>query len=449
MENTYKNLSKRFTKLKCVTATKVNMLVALCDKPVVYVLLAVLVYTFRAREYIIRPQLFAEDGAVWLADGFNKGLSSVVTPLNGFYHVPERLFGYVVSHLPLQFAPIIFNFSALVIFGVLIYYLFTSRANILSGFYERVFMIFCIFLIGNIDELFFNFSNSIFLLGVIGLLILVTENSRRSYVNSFEKILYALSCLTLPFVWFYLPIAGFELKRKRLRDKFYLYFAVIGGTVQAIYFLVFASAQRSVVTLQSLISKDTIIEVYNQIAIPALRFTRIDVNPMDGSRYGLVTACITIAALGYAVALIFIQTNRQVRYLLLFLAAMTLAALKSPFIATGTPSDAIKFMSTTPAGDRYFVFGIIAVYVIIVKMFSSYIKSPAKVALSVTFILLGIVTTWHNNTFYIQKNFTDYTSEYTNGIDELKNNPSKKISIPVNPGGDWKIRFNEPHNTIY
>ncbi len=95
-----------------------------------------LVYAYRAHPYIRHPQLFAEDGNVWLAEGYNKHLSALFEPVNGFLHVPERLFGFIMARLPLLWAPFTFALAAWILFVLTAYYLISSRTQILRNTYE-------------------------------------------------------------------------------------------------------------------------------------------------------------------------------------------------------------------------------------------------------------------------------------------------------------------------
>ena len=140
-----------------------------------FVMIAAIIYLRRSFPYITNPQLFGEDGELWLSDGYNQGFELLFQPVAGFLHVPERLFGFIVAHLPLHWAPFIFNITAWLIFILTAYYLFSIRTKILNNNYERVFMLICLSLIANVDEFFFNFSNSVFLLGVVGVLIIIAK----------------------------------------------------------------------------------------------------------------------------------------------------------------------------------------------------------------------------------------------------------------------------------
>jgi len=123
---------------------------------------------------------------------------------------------------------------------------------------------------------------------------------------------------------------------------------------------------------------------------------------------------------------------------------MTLAALKSPYISSNSASDAIKYMSAATGGDRYFVFGIIALNIVFAKATYSVIKKKALYYFILVFFGMGFLSSLRYQSFFIQKNFIDFTAEYKAGSDKLsKSGVREDIIIPVNPGHGWIIRLSE------
>jgi len=401
-----------------------------------FVSIAAFFYFVRSSQYILRPQLFAEDGTVWLADAHNLGLKSLTMPYNAFFHSTERLFGYLVAQLPLQYAPIIFNTSAWCIFALLAFYLFSPRTKILSNNYQRIFVLLSVGLIANIDEFFFNFSNSVFLLGIIGALILISEEPKKSYARIFEKLIFAICCFTLIFSWLYLPIALVEKLKYRRKVDFYLYIAIAGSVAQILSYLL-PHVQRPVVTFQALLSKFTVLEIYNQIIIPAVRFARADLTFESNARYEVAVSFFIVTLSLFAAVYVFRASNKQVRYLLLFLITMTIASLKSPLIDSLDP---IKSMSVARWGDRYFIFGILGMTIILAKLSFKIRSAPVRYWFLTAFFLLGFISSWHGRSFFVEKEFQDYRQQYFEGIKQLKQGESMVV-IPINPEG-WQMTLN-------
>jgi hypothetical protein len=399
------------------------------------VVISALAYAYRAHPYIMHPQLFAEDGNVWLAQGYNKPVSALLHPVNGFLHVPERLFGFLIAHcVPLKWVPFLFAVAAWALFMLVAYYILSVRTKIFQSTYERIFMVVCLCLIANFREFFFNYSNSAFLIGIVGVLIMTAQKPRYKIVDVLEKIFFFYSCFCLTFPWFYLPIALIERFKYKQKNNFFLISSAIGSVVQLLFFMS-THVNRSVVTLHSLWSKFTLLEVYNQIIVPAIRFARLDtlVHDVELHKYPVYTMWLVLISLLLAGYVGIRKGPRQVWYLLFFLVAMTLASLKSPTISTKLPIDAIKSMAVVDGANRYFVYGIIATNVLLIKGSIAVLRPRARYAFLVAFTILGVITSLHNYAFYIDKGFTDYTAQYNQQIDLFNSGKVNHVHILENP----------------
>jgi hypothetical protein len=394
-----------------------------------------LVYAYRAHPYIRHAQLFAEDGHVWLAQGYNRPISALFDPVNGFLHVPERLFGFVMAHcFPLKWAPLLFALAAWALFILTTYYLLSVRTKIFQTLYERIFMVVCLCLIGNLREFFFNYSNSAFLIGIVGVLILIAQKPRYKVVEILEKAFFFISCFCLTFPWFYLPIALVERFKFKQKNNFFLISSAVASVVQLLFFMS-THVERSVVTLQSLWSKFTLLEIYNQMIVPGIRFARLDtlVHDVELHKYPVYTMWLVLISLLLAGYVGIRKGPRQIWYLLFFLFAMTFASLKSPTVTTTLPLDAIKVMSVVDGANRYFIYGILATNILFIKGTMAVLQQRARYAFLVVFGIFGLVTSLHFNAFYIDKGFTDYTTQYNQQIDLFNSGKVNHVHILQNP----------------
>lgn len=398
------------------------------------VVLAAVAYLYRAKEYLFVPQLFAEDGVLWLAEGHNKDFLAIFAPVNGFMHVPERLFGFAAARLPLQWAPLIFVVTAWGLFILVTYYLLSARTKILRNNFERIFMVGCLALIANVREIFFNYSNSVFLMGIVGVLILIAQTPKNRVAMVAERTFFLLSCFTLPFAWFYLPIALVERFKYKRKGWFFLVTSSVATITQIIVYVT-SGVDRSPVTLVSLYSKYLVLEIYNQLLVPAVRFARIDFPILEYNTLPYVQQFVylSVATLIIAAIYVLIKNNKQVWYLLFFLGAMTFASFKSPTVNVEFAVDAIKHMAIVQGASRYFVYGIIAANLIIVKTAYSVLVPKARYAFMLVLLAFGLVTSLQYQTFFIHKDFTDYQHLYRTGIQKFESGEVDWVNIPVNP----------------
>ena len=424
------NISAKYNKIRLALLGKKTK-----PRTFFYVVVAAVLYFVRAHVYILKPQLYAEDGYTWISDAYNKGIKSLTLPLNGFLHLPERLFGWLyVSLVPLQFAPAVFNLTGFLIFCVMVYYLFSPRTNILSNNYQRLYVLLSLCLLANAHEFFFNFSNSIFLLGIIGALILIATRPRNKFVRISEKILFTLACFTLPFCWIYLPIALVERIKFRGKNLYFLCLALAGSVTQLIVRLT-SHAARSSVGITDIFSKHSALVIYNQIIIPAIRFARLDLASDNGSLQHnefLLTFVfgLTLCALLY----VLYESNRQVRYLLFFFIAMTIASLISPLVG-GSSSGVVvlKVLATVTGGNRYFIFGVLGLFVVLDKISEAAFKHQTRYVFLAIFMGFGLYTSIHTGNFFINKNLVDYRAQYNTDISAIEKNDKQSETIPENP----------------
>lgn len=90
-------------------------------KDVLFIIIIVtLILLIRDYDSFFNPQLFAEDGAIFLADQQNLGYKAISLPYRGYYHAAPRLVAIIGDFFPLYYTPSIYCYSAL------IFTLFTS-----------------------------------------------------------------------------------------------------------------------------------------------------------------------------------------------------------------------------------------------------------------------------------------------------------------------------------
>ena len=403
------------------------------------ILLIAAFYVFRAHTYILRPQLYAEDGAVWLAGAYNKGIGTVFQSYNGLSHLFERLFGLAAVHLaPFQYEPFLFVFSALLIFLLLCHYLLSKRSEILTTNYQKLFFVLSLCLLGNAEEFYFSFSNSVFLLGIIGLLLLVINKSRHKTVNVLEKILFFILCFTIVFSWIYIIILAFEFIWQRRKRYYYLAFALVGSVTQFLIHIHQAVGQRPNIPTRYLISKATLFEFYNQIITPSLRFGRQDISPLIRTTTDLVFVCAALLLSGLIVAFIFYKSNYKTKCLLFFCLVMTIISLKSPINGQTAPAAIVIAMATYHWGNRYFIFGILGMFIVWAKFSQRLFKKQYLPAFLLVFFTFGLLSSITLGSFYIQKYFIDMRPQYAKGVAQLKHSRNQSIVIPINPAG-WYI----------
>ncbi len=409
----------------------------------IFVVIPSSLYLIRGWQYIKVPQLYAEDGSVWLANAYNNGAKSIFTPYAGFTHSAERIFAYLVSLLPLQIAPLLFNMAGFGLFILMCYYLFSFRTKIFTNNYQKIFMALSLGLIANFNEFIFNFSNSVFLLGIIGLSIYLARPSKNKLVNLTEKLLFVLACLTLPFAWLYILIIGFEWFIRKKYNLFFIITSVIGSIIQLLVHLFSVYPRPSIPLTTIALSRYTIIEIYNQIITPAFRHARIDISPTISDRQLLVLFIFCLLLALTTIIILIKNASLKIQYIAAFLLLFTGASLVGPITEGLSPAAALKFMSTATYGNRYFFYGVLFMTILTAIATDIYIKKSAKYLFLILFMVFSIFSALQYNNLGVNKNFYNYSSIYQKDIIKLnQSKPHTLIKIPENPGNTWFIDLN-------
>ncbi|HEY5267537.1 MAG TPA: hypothetical protein VII94_00140 [Candidatus Saccharimonadales bacterium] len=404
----------------------------------ILIMLITFFYVLRGYRYILHPQLFAEDGTIWIGNAYDKGLHTIFQPYNGLSHLFERLFGLFSIHIiPLQYEPLLYTISALLIFLLLCRYILSDRTRLFSSNYQKIFFGLSMCLLGNAEEFYFSFSNSVFLLGLVGLFILVINKSEHKFINILEKMLFFILCFTITFSWLYILIIAFEFIWKRKRKYYYLVCALAGSITEFLIYI-FHSTQRPNIPIRYILSKATIFEFYNQMIIPSLRFGRQDISPLTGNTTNLIVVTITLLIVTTIIAFIFVKSNYVTRCLLFFCLMMTIVSLRSPIDGQTIPSLIVITMATYHWGNRYFIYGIIGLFVVWAKFSQRLIRERWLAMFLVIFFGFAVLSSITLGSFFIQKYFVNLSTQYSNGITEVKRNDKKLVVIPINPAG-WSI----------
>src|SRR5262245_40181948 len=87
-----------------------------------------LIIVWRRPQAIFLPQFWAEDGRVWYAEAYNYGIIYSLTDSEaGYFQTISRLVALFAQAFPLEYAPLIFNLSAISIHALIAVFIVSSR----------------------------------------------------------------------------------------------------------------------------------------------------------------------------------------------------------------------------------------------------------------------------------------------------------------------------------
>jgi hypothetical protein len=178
----------------------------------------------RRPDVIFHAQFWAEDGAVWFADAYNKGAwLAMLSPQNGYFQTIPRLGASVALLVPLRWAPLVLNVIAVAIEMVPPAFLLTRRFDYVGSQPRRLLMAFLMLALPTSFEVHANITNSQWWAAMLMFLIIVAEPCRNSACRVFDFLVLLMGGLTGPFCILLLPIAAIMLAiriRHATSDRF-------------------------------------------------------------------------------------------------------------------------------------------------------------------------------------------------------------------------------------
>jgi len=202
--------------------------------------IVLVVLIFRRFDGFVNPQLWAEDGTVFLQQYTDIGAKSIITPYAGYLHTIPRLIVYFFGSLSvnLQYVPMLYSMTC-IIFMLLLAYRFLKSANGLSLQNKVLFAtVFLYVPLGT--EIFMNVTNLIWFTALYMIDFLLV--GYKQYDSSRYKLLVAVMlfivAITGPFSLLLTPIIVLivllERKTITLKQLTPMILIMIGGIIQLI-----------------------------------------------------------------------------------------------------------------------------------------------------------------------------------------------------------------------
>jgi hypothetical protein len=176
-------------------------------KPLILVIatlgLVTLLLFLRRPDTFLNPQLWAEDGALFLVQQREQGLAALFNSYSGYYHLAPRLIAVLGGAVPLLYIPLFYNMAALVV--ALLVALYILRTGTGLGPHPIVFAL-ALFLVPTAGEFFMNMASVQWVLAV-AVPFLYAQPAFTEWKRSLTSAgLMVFIGLTGPFVLFSLPL---------------------------------------------------------------------------------------------------------------------------------------------------------------------------------------------------------------------------------------------------
>lgn len=193
------------------------------------------VVVMRRPDAILDPQFWAEDGKIWFANAHNLGaLHSLLLPQNGYLQTLSRLVAAVAVHLPMQWAPLVFNLVAIAVQVLPVLLLNSARGRALVPSLAARLVLGLLYIAQPYTaEVHANLTNAQWHLAVSAALVCCFDGWKAGRQAVFDVVLLALSCLSGPFCILLLPcVAWLAYRRRDRRTTWLLALVLVGACVQ-------------------------------------------------------------------------------------------------------------------------------------------------------------------------------------------------------------------------
>lgn len=156
----------------------------------------------RRPDIITNPQLWAEDGAIWLKQAYDLGfIHSLLLPANGYYQTISRLTIGAYSLVGIENVALFSTLIAISIRCLFLCLILSSRMRFIPMRFRFVFCLYFL-LMPNIDEGYINITNAHWYLCMYLLAVIISDEPKGAAWQTHDIALCILSCLSGPFVIF-------------------------------------------------------------------------------------------------------------------------------------------------------------------------------------------------------------------------------------------------------
>jgi hypothetical protein len=384
----------------------------------------------RRPDAVLHAQFWAEDGRNWYAEAYNGGwLHAALTPHTGYFQTISRLAAALSLLVNFAYAPLVYNVIALVIQVAPSVFLLTPRfQKVVPDFRVRALLALLYIGIPNSYELNANITNAMTHLGLLAVLIILAEPSKRAAWRVFDVVGVALSGVSGPIVIAIAPVAlvRWGVDRRSRWRLVLLGVVAVCAAIQLIAVIATGSATRPQTPL--VLAGN----VFAGAVIGLRHYTVVFAQPWWGPHALalLATFVVGVAMMLYAS----FRSSVELRLFVLFAWILLIASLLTPVASYTHPQ--WPFLAHPGVGDRYFVIPMLAFLAsavwIICKSGLVALRIAAGLVIAAT-ILVGIPGDWR------YARYTNFHPDYyARVLQDVA--PGSRVVIPINPPG-WNMEL--------
>jgi hypothetical protein len=317
-----------------------------------YLLLAVAVVVARRPDAVLNPQFWAEDGTVWFADAYNRGLGTLLEPHAGYLALLPRATALLGQRIGLGHAPQLFNAVALLLQLAPALFILSRRFETLVPSLGVRCLLGLVYLLIPVAEAHVNLANAQWHLAVLMCMVVLAAPPRSLAGRLLDVAVLAGGGLTAAVIIVLAPVAVARWLTSRQRWHGVLAgVAVAAALVQAGTVLA-NPASRGSAPLGAGV-RPLVRVVTDRVVVPALVGEQnpalFSIHWWHGLLWAALVACAALAVAGWAA----LRGPWELRLLLAFGGLGLVLALLSPLVAPG--GDQWQGLVSGDTATRYFL----------------------------------------------------------------------------------------------
>lgn len=395
---------------------------------ILFFLVAVLIVISRRPDTILYPQFFAEDGMFWFADAYNTGWwHSLLIAHTGYFQTLPRLAAALALLVPLKFAPLLLNLTAIAIQVLPATLITSARCRFWAPLNARILMAVAYLAIPNSRELDATITEAQWHMALLAALVLLAAPSASRLWRLFDLGVVLLSGLTGPFCLALLPVAAVIWWRyRRTWHAMLIGLLAVTGAIQ-----LYALATTAVATRSQAVLGATVKLFLQMLAGDVYAGAIVGQNNLASRA---PTALLLLLALAGSALLVycFLKTTLELRLFLVYCFLLYIASLRNPMISLDKPQ--WQVLRDAP-GLRYWFFPMLGfAWAAIWCAISAPEKAVRRVAgIALCFMIFGVAKDWIYPAF-LNNNYPDYVKKF----DALP--PGEAMLFPLYPNG-WTMQL--------
>lgn len=383
---------------------------------------------------ILHAEFWGEDGIVWYSQARDMGLASLLEPNGGYLNSLQRLVAIAAQPFPLAWGPTLFALFALCMQSAPAVFLMSKRMGTAwpSGLSRFTFALLFI-MMPNAPETSLNVTNSQWYLAILMFLVLVSDTPKKIYVQIFDYLVLIVSGLSGPFGVLFFPVAAFRALTSGLDERSSrMWRSIVLATtsgVQLFLILGISHAGRKTGPLGA--STALLFKILALIPMGAELGYRSISSLVSNSFFSGNIIPVGVVILSFLIiSFAFLRGPRILREFIFFSAVMFALALLKPLISLSLPQWPL-ILNHLPAGNRYFLYPMIAWWGSLFAIASSELRFARLGAVSLLLItfFFAVPSDWGD---LLKLSETDFAAR----AHQLEaSQPGTIIKLPEHPTG--------------